>query len=292
MKETNSKGMHPVAVAAIAGVGAFAVFGAVGGALYEIANYATVPLRGVQCGPLPEKTKHMKIGDQVIGLESDVQNEQPGDPWILIFTPNGADSVTMFNTYSKTFTDFKLNVAIFDFPGTGLRWEEANHNQRPSDEQVEHDVRANFDAWLVKHPRANFVIFGTSLGSFSATALAHYVSQGHTRLITNKQCKGLVLAMPIHSLSRATRNMSGVGQVLLRAKLETFEQAKGVKGIPVRVFAGINDGFTTVSDLRELQVSFPEQSQVMVYVFKGKGHNIFLNDPPEVFAQLRLLFRS
>lgn len=290
MNKEKVQKMHPAAMAAIVTTASLAFVGLLGGVLYEVVNYATTPLRGVPCNRLPYNTKFMKRGDQIIGLESDVmQKEESGERWILIFTPNGADSVEMFNKHAETWKRHNLHVAIFDFPGTGLRWEEAKKNWRPSDKQVEDDVQSAFDSWSKNHPKARFVVFGTSLGSFSATVLANYISKKRTELIKNGQCRGLVLAMPIHSLSRATKNVSGVGQFLLCAKLETFKQAKEVKGIPVGIFAGTNDGFTRLTDLQELIDSFPEKSKVQVRTFKGVGHEIFLDNPVDVLNHVLFL---
>jgi len=187
---------------------------------------------------------------------------------LILWLPGGRGMLDSIGSEAKYYTDLGYDIFMINYRGFGK-----SEGEISSEDQFNRDMQTVYNYFKKEYSEPRMVVYGYSLGSGPAAALASVNSP-----------KMLILQAPYYSMTELVGTSIPYLPVslLLKYKFSTDESLKRVKS-PVVIFHGENDKKIDPEVSIRLKKSLKRHDEVII--LKGQGHNDFSSNK-EYLAQL------
>lgn len=177
---------------------------------------------------------------------------------LILWFPGGRGMIDSIGIDSKIYTDLKYDLFLLNYRGFGK-----SEGKISSEKQFNQDLQSVHDYFKKEYPEDKIILFGYSLGTGPAAALA-----------SANNPKMLVLQAPYYSIKEEARRGFPYLPIdlLQRYEFSTYKSLEKTK-CPVVIFHGNADKKIPVEQSHELKKVLKPTDELLI--LKGQGHNKF-----------------
>jgi pimeloyl-ACP methyl ester carboxylesterase len=180
---------------------------------------------------------------------------------LILWLPGGRGMLDSIGVDAHFYTDLNYDLFVLNFRGFGK-----SEGKISSEKQFNQDMQTVYDYFKKEYLENNIVIFGYSLGTGPAAALA-----------AGNNPKMLILKAPYFSMEELTQKAFPYLPIAILQKYEfpTSEYLEKVK-CPVVIFHGDADQKIPIEASYQLKKQLKPSDKLII--LKGQGHNNFENN--------------
>lgn len=180
---------------------------------------------------------------------------------LILWLPGGRGMLDSIGNDAKYYTDLGYDIFMLNYRGFGK-----SEGKISSEDQFNLDMQTVYDYFKKEYDEKQIVIFGYSLGSGPAAALA-----------SNNSPKMLILQAPYYSMTEMVQTAVPYLPIslLLNYKFPTYESIKRVES-PVVIFHGDADRNIHPEVAGRLKKNLKPDDQVII--LRIQGHNEFVKN--------------
>ena len=192
---------------------------------------------------------------------------------LILWLPGGKGMIDSIGVNAHYYTDLGYDLFIVNFRGFGK-----SEGKISGEAQFNQDMQTLYDQFKQEYGEEKIIVFGYSLGTGPAAALA---ARNHPHM--------LILKAPYYSMTELTQKAMPylpIG-ILQKYRFCTYQYLKDVQ-CPVAIVHGDSDRKIPVSVSYRLKGHLKPTDKLII--IKGQGHNGFVNNP-EYLSELKNLIK-
>lgn len=191
---------------------------------------------------------------------------------LILWLPGGRGMLDSIGLNSQIYTDMNYDLFVLNYRGFGK-----SEGKIDSEKQFNQDIQTVYSDFKKEYPENKIVIFGYSLGTGPAAALA-----------ANNKPKMLILKAPYYSMVNLTQKAFSYLPVALLQKYRfaTYEYLKKIKS-PIVIIHGDADRKIPVDVSYGLKEYLKPTDELLI--IKGQGHNSFEKNKEYIFELSKVL---
>ena len=191
---------------------------------------------------------------------------------LILYLPGGRGMIDSIGVNAHIYTDLNYDLFVLNYRGFGK-----SEGHIKSESQFNEDMQEVYNTFKKEYPENQIAIWGYSLGSGPAAALA-----------AKNNPKMLILQAPYYSMTELSKNAFAYLPVSLlqKYKFANNEALKEVK-VPVVLIHGEADKRISVKVSNRLKKELKPTDELIL--LKGQGHNDFEKNKEYLFQLARIL---